>query len=73
MKLYIILLCALTLCTNIHAQTDSISEKELQTMTVVGNRSGTLMSTRTQLKTETITDIGLMKLACCNLAESFEL
>lgn len=39
---------------------------------VLGQQSGTIMSSLTPLKTETITSSGLQKMACCNLAESFE-
>jgi hypothetical protein len=36
------------------------------------NQQGTLLSRTSVLKTEQITSTGLMKMACCNLSESFE-
>jgi outer membrane cobalamin receptor len=39
---------------------------------VTAYRQGTTLSALTTLKTETITEAGLMKMACCNLSESFE-
>lgn len=45
---------------------------ELNAVKVLGVQSGTLLSKTTSLKTEVITAAGLCKMACCNLAESFE-
>ncbi|MDR1864700.1 MAG: TonB-dependent receptor [Bacteroidales bacterium] len=45
---------------------------ELEEVTVSARRQGTILSSLTQLKTETITSSGLMKMACCSLSESFE-
>ena len=45
---------------------------QLSETVVTGHQVGTIMSTLTPLKTETITKAGLQKLACCNLSESFE-
>ena len=39
---------------------------------VTGARQGTVLSGVTVQKTELITSAGLMKMACCNLSESFE-
>ena len=39
---------------------------------VVSFRPGTEIARNTALKTETITAAGLLKMACCNLSESFE-
>jgi hypothetical protein len=39
---------------------------------VIGYQKGTYNSQIALLKTETITKVGLTKLACCNLSESFE-
>ncbi|MDR0394862.1 MAG: TonB-dependent receptor [Tannerella sp.] len=39
---------------------------------VTGRRRGTSMSLLTAQKTELISETGLMKMACCNLSESFE-
>ncbi|MDR1585374.1 MAG: TonB-dependent receptor [Prevotellaceae bacterium] len=45
---------------------------QLSETVVTGYQTGTIMSTLTPLKTESITKAGLQKLACCNLSESFE-
>ena len=45
---------------------------ELSEAVVTSYQVGTIISTFTPLKTETITKAGLQKLACCNLSESFE-
>ncbi len=42
------------------------------TVVVPGYRSGTEIGRNSSLKTETITKTGLLKMACCNLSESFE-
>jgi outer membrane receptor protein involved in Fe transport len=39
---------------------------------VTGNQSGVVLSRITATKTELITKTGLVKMACCNLSESFE-
>ena len=39
---------------------------------VVARQRGTYFSRMAQIKTEVISQTGLMKMACCNLAESFE-
>jgi outer membrane receptor for ferrienterochelin and colicin len=48
------------------------STVRLESVVVSAHRAGTLLSSSTLLKTETITSAGLMKMACCNLSESFE-
>ena len=48
------------------------SHHQLDEVVVSANRSGTVFSAMTPLKTELITQSGLMKMACCNLSESFE-
>jgi outer membrane receptor protein involved in Fe transport len=45
---------------------------ELGEAVVVSNRRGTSLSQLTVRKTELISQTGLMKMACCNLSESFE-
>ncbi|MDR2086170.1 MAG: TonB-dependent receptor [Dysgonamonadaceae bacterium] len=52
--------------------TDSVRERQLQETVIVHHRPGTFFSTLNPLKTETITQTGLKKMACCNLSESFE-
>ncbi|OAV68465.1 enterobactin receptor protein [Bacteroidales bacterium Barb4] len=46
--------------------------QELQGVDVVGHRKGVQFSGLNTLKTETTTQTGLVKMACCNLSESFE-
>lgn len=45
---------------------------ELETVTVDGSLSGNFIKRDGLLKNETISFAGLCKMACCNLAESFE-
>lgn len=45
---------------------------DLGQVTVVESTRGNVFSGRTLQKTETISATGLMKMACCNLSESFE-
>lgn len=45
---------------------------ELNAVKVLGVQNGTFLSKTTPLKTEVISAAGLCKMACCNLAESFE-
>ncbi|MDR3245991.1 MAG: TonB-dependent receptor [Prevotellaceae bacterium] len=45
---------------------------ELTGAVITGNNSGTVISRITPVKTELITKTGLVKMACCNLSESFE-
>lgn len=44
----------------------------LQAVDILGRQRGNLISRFTPIKTEVITAAGLCKMACCNLAESFE-
>ena len=44
----------------------------LKEVRVVGKQEGNYISKMTPIKTEVITTAGLFKMACCNLAESFE-
>jgi len=46
--------------------------KNLQRVTVTASNQYSILSRGSVLKTETINKTGLVKLACCNLAESFE-
>lgn len=52
--------------------TDTIPEQQLEETVVSFYRPGTMLSSFKPLKTETITETGLRKLACCTLSESFE-
>ena len=47
-------------------------QNELNAARVVGKQEGNFLSKITPVKTEVITSAGLSKMACCNLAESFE-
>lgn len=49
-----------------------VENNELNAVKVLGVQNGTLLSKTKPLKTEVITAAGLCKMACCNLAESFE-
>jgi outer membrane receptor for ferrienterochelin and colicin len=51
---------------------DSIGEQQLHETVVTHYRPGTVLSSLSPFKTETITQTGLKKMACCNLSESFE-
>ncbi|MDR1877436.1 MAG: TonB-dependent receptor [Flavobacteriaceae bacterium] len=51
---------------------DSTRKVQLDGVVVSGNRPGTVLSSANSLKTETITQTGLKKMACCTLSESFE-
>jgi len=46
--------------------------KNLERVTVTASKHNPILSKVSVLKTETINKTGLVKLACCNLAESFE-
>jgi len=46
--------------------------RNLQRVTVTSGNQHTILSKISVLKTETVNKTGLMKLACCNLSESFE-
>ena len=48
------------------------AEETLDEAVAVARQKGTVLSRLTPQKTETITSTGLMKMACCNLSESFE-
>lgn len=47
-------------------------DNELDEAVVVGRQEANYLSKTAQIKTEVITAAGLCKMACCNLAESFE-
>ncbi|MDR1740108.1 MAG: TonB-dependent receptor [Bacteroidales bacterium] len=52
---------------------DTIAEeKTLQEVSITNSESSSYISSLKTVKTEVITSAGLMQLACCNLAESFE-
>ena len=44
----------------------------LDALEILGRQKGNFISRLTPVKTEVITAAGLCKMACCNLAESFE-
>ena len=46
--------------------------QNLQLVTITANKLNSILSKVSVLKTETIDKTGLVKLACCNLSESFE-
>ncbi|MCL2739337.1 MAG: TonB-dependent receptor [Bacteroidales bacterium] len=48
------------------------TQNELDAAVVTARQQGTLLSRSTPIRTEVITSAGLCKMACCNLAESFE-
>jgi len=67
------------LCIDVHAQTpaDTVGiygERldSLEATVVVGRQAGNYLSKGKDIRTEVITAAGLCKMACCNLAESFE-
>lgn len=47
-------------------------ENELNTLVVTGKQEANYLSKMTPVRTEVISAAGLCKMACCNLAESFE-
>lgn len=47
-------------------------ENELESVNVVGKQEGNYLSKVSSIRTEVISAAGLCKMACCNLAESFE-
>ena len=47
-------------------------ENELDAVTVTGKQEANYLSKMTPIRTEVISATGLCKMACCNLAESFE-
>ncbi len=66
-------------CIDVHAQTpvDTVGiygerRDSLEAMVVVGSQAGNYLSKGKDIRTEVITAAGLCKMACCNLAESFE-
>lgn len=56
---------------NVRAQ-DTLRNVRMEEVVVSFHRQGTLLSSLSSSKTETITQTGLKKMACCNLSESFE-
>ncbi len=52
--------------------TDTISNITLHGVTISTFRPGTILSSHTPFQSENLTKIGLQKMACCNLSESFE-
>ncbi|MDR2140021.1 MAG: TonB-dependent receptor [Tannerella sp.] len=72
----ILIMLSSGLARNVRAQDahekDTLSVHNLDEITVSSVRSGTVLSSFSPFKTETITTSGLKKMACCNLSESFE-
>jgi hypothetical protein len=76
-RIYYIIITIYLLFTNFDAgaQTpDTASNKEivLDEVTIVSHPKGTLLPLSSLTKDEIISKSGLMKMACCNLSESFE-
>jgi outer membrane receptor for ferrienterochelin and colicin len=57
---------------NQHIMLEMEPNAQIEEVQIVGYQTGTLNSTTSLFRTETITKTGLAKLACCNLSESFE-
>lgn len=70
----IILLSCASLCYAQHSHEDEHEERvdTLATSVVTAHQHGGTLSRGKDLRTEIINSAGLMKMACCNLAESFE-
>jgi outer membrane cobalamin receptor len=64
--------CATYISIDAQTNPDSVPDVKLDEVVVTQARSGTVMSRLSINKTELITKTGLTKLACCNLASSFE-
>lgn len=82
MRKYFVLLTAL-LCLDLSAQVVGVDGKQIDTTNIYGERADSLDATvfvsrqstlprGKDIRTEVITAAGLCKMACCNLAESFE-
>ncbi|GHU95647.1 TonB-dependent receptor [Bacteroidia bacterium] len=54
------------------AAADSLNDVSVEEVEVQGRQKGTVISRINPITTEKISSAGLKKLACCNLAESFE-
>lgn len=71
-----LLILSLGLARSVRAQggegEDTLRNVAIDEVTVSSFRSGTVLSSLSPFKTETITSTGLKKMACCNLSESFE-
>ena len=78
MKKYISILCALCLAFVASAQdidtTGIYGERadSLDAAVYVSRQSGNFLAKGKEIRTEVISAAGLCKMACCNLAESFE-
>lgn len=51
---------------------DTLRNYKIEEVSVKASRRGTFISTTGASKMEVISQVGLMKMACCNVAESFE-
>jgi len=75
MKHFISIL-SICFCTTLHAQIDTtdIYKERIDTIAAAGVSSGqgNFLSKGKDIRTEVISAAGLCKMACCNLAESFE-
>lgn len=78
MKIYISILCSLLLAASAMAQdfdtTGIYGERadSLDAAVYVSRQAGNFLSKGKEIRTEVISAAGLCKMACCNLAESFE-
>ncbi|MDR0567479.1 MAG: TonB-dependent receptor [Prevotellaceae bacterium] len=75
-RIVLLLVLSLGLARLVRAQgaygEDTLRSVAIDEVTVSSFRSGTILSSLSPFKTETITATGLKKMACCNLSESFE-
>ena len=71
----ILLLCAAAFAANAQTDTSGIYGERADTLEAtvfVGQQQGNFLSKGKEIRTEVISAAGLCKMACCNLAESFE-
>ena len=71
-KMFTLLSLIVPLCLQAQEQTDSVKNKDLQTLEIRQRNNGNTMDALNPIRTEKITQLELKKNACCNLAESFE-
>ena len=71
----ILLFCAAVFAANAQVDTTGIYSERADTLEAtvfVGQQQGNFLSKGKEIRTEVISAAGLCKMACCNLAESFE-
>ena len=76
-RILTIALLLLPLCTTLRAQIDTTGiykdrADSLEATVFTGERSGNYLSRSKDMRVEVISAAGLQKMACCNVAESFE-